>query len=70
MLLFPILHYAYDFNVELESVSGARRKVRADRVSLPKKLLHHGVIDDRHFRARRGVTGVEFAPGQQRHPHG
>src|SRR2546427_2797988 len=34
-------------------------------VSLRKELLHHRLIDDRHFRIRRCIPGIEFTPDRK-----
>ena len=70
MFLFPVLHHAHNFYVELDVVPRAHGQVYPDGVSLRKELFLHGLIDDRHFRARGRISSVEFASGQQRHSHG
>ena len=69
MIFFGILHHADDFDVRLGSGTSSQREMHADRVSLRKKSLHHRFIDNRHFCARRRVSGVELASREQRYSH-
>ena len=67
--LLGVFYNAHDFNIGFPVVARAGGQMHAEGIPLGEKLFDHRSVDDGHFSAGCRVSGIEFAPGEQRHAH-